>query len=142
MQIKELKNKHYWILEESFTKRLFFLKKMKFDNSPTFQRKFSNIDKIYLSIDWKHKTMRKSRADMNLPNKLTVSRVIMIPFFVYFLLADFSGQLGERYIATAIFIIASLTDFLDGYLARKNNLVTNFGKFLILWQIRCWCVQL
>lgn len=79
---------------------------------------------------------------MNLPNKLTVSRVIMIPFFVYFLLADFSGQLGERYIATAIFIIASLTDFLDGYLARKNNLVTNFGKFLILWQIRCWCVQL
>lgn len=67
---------------------------------------------------------------MNLPNKLTVSRVIMIPFFVYFLLADFSGQLGERYIATAIFIIASLTDFLDGYLARKNNLVTNFGKFL------------
>lgn len=69
---------------------------------------------------------------MNLPNKLTVSRVTMIPFFVYFLLADFGGQLGgiQRYIATAIFIIASLTDFLDGYLARKNNLVTNFGKFM------------
>lgn len=65
---------------------------------------------------------------MNLPNKLTVLRIIMIPFFLFFLLWDF-GAAG-RYIATAIFCIASLTDCLDGYIARKYNLVTNFGKFM------------
>ena len=69
---------------------------------------------------------------MNLPNKLTISRVIMIPFFVFFLLADLDGLPDgmQKYIAAAIFIIASLTDWFDGYLARKNNLVTNFGKFM------------
>ena len=66
---------------------------------------------------------------MNLPNKLTVLRVIMIPFFVAFLLFDITGG-ADKWIALAIFCIASLTDFLDGYLARKNNLVTNFGKFM------------
>ena len=66
---------------------------------------------------------------MNLPNKLTILRVIMIPFFVFFMLAPYFEGYGN-YIAVAIFIIASLTDFLDGYLARKNNLVTNFGKFM------------
>lgn len=66
---------------------------------------------------------------MNLPNKLTTFRVILIPFFVFFLLTDHVGQWG-KWIALAIFIIASLTDFLDGYLARKYNLVTNFGKFM------------
>ena len=65
---------------------------------------------------------------MNLPNKLTVIRVIMIPFFVFFMLNDM-GVYG-KWIALAIFVIASFTDFLDGYLARKNNLVTNFGKFM------------
>ena len=66
---------------------------------------------------------------MNLPNKLTILRVIMIPFFVFFMLApDFDGY--GNYIAVAIFIIASCTDFLDGYLARRDNLVTNFGKFM------------
>lgn len=67
---------------------------------------------------------------MNLPNKLTTLRVIMIPFFVFFLL----WQNGENYIfrmiALALFIIASLTDLLDGKIARKYNLVTNFGKFM------------
>lgn len=69
---------------------------------------------------------------MNLPNKLTLVRVIMIPFFVLFMLADFSRYIGGsgKYIATAIFVAASLTDWFDGYLARKNNLVTNFGKFM------------
>lgn len=69
---------------------------------------------------------------MNLPNKLTISRVVMIPFFVFFLLADFGNRPDsiQKYIAAAIFIIASLTDWFDGYLARKNNLVTNFGKFM------------
>ncbi len=64
---------------------------------------------------------------MNLPNKLTVLRVILIPFFVVALLAPIPGG---KYIATAIFIIASLTDLLDGKIARKYNLVTNFGKFM------------
>lgn len=66
---------------------------------------------------------------MNLPNKLTMLRVCMIPFFVLFLLTDLGGSMG-KYIACAIFIAASFTDFLDGYLARKHNLVTNFGKFM------------
>ena len=66
---------------------------------------------------------------MNLPNKLTVLRVIMIPFFVVFMLTDITGG-ASKYIALAIFCVASFTDFLDGHLARKHNLVTNFGKFM------------
>ncbi len=66
---------------------------------------------------------------MNLPNKLTLFRVILIPFFVFFLLAPYFPGCGN-YIAVAIFIVASLTDFLDGKIARKYNLVTNFGKFM------------
>ena len=66
---------------------------------------------------------------MNLPNKLTLLRVLLIPFFVFFLLAPAFAANG-KYIATAIFIIASLTDLLDGKIARKYNLVTNFGKFM------------
>ena len=66
---------------------------------------------------------------MNLPNKLTMFRVILIPFFVFFLLCPYFEGYGN-YIATAIFIIASLTDMLDGKIARKYNLVTNFGKFM------------
>ena len=65
---------------------------------------------------------------MNLPNKLTVFRVILIPFFVLFLLVDITAY--DEWIALAIFIIASFTDFLDGHIARKYNLVTNFGKFM------------
>ena len=67
---------------------------------------------------------------MNLPNKLTVLRVIMIPFFVVMLMLDGGMNQTYRYIAAAIFILASLTDFLDGNIARKYNLVTNFGKFM------------
>ena len=66
---------------------------------------------------------------MNTPNKLTIARVIMIPFFVAFLMYDIAGSAG-KWIDLAIFIIASLTDTLDGYLARRDNLVTNFGKFM------------
>lgn len=65
---------------------------------------------------------------MNLPNKLTMLRVCMIPFFIFFLL-DTKIPHGN-YIACGIFILASLTDWFDGYLARKHNLVTNFGKFM------------
>ena len=66
---------------------------------------------------------------MNLPNKLTVLRVIMIPFFVAFLLFDITGS-ADKWIALVIFCVASLTDMLDGKIARKHNLVTNFGKFM------------
>ena len=67
---------------------------------------------------------------MNLPNKLTILRVIMIPFFVAALLYDRGANQNMRYVAAALFIIASLTDMLDGKIARKYNLVTNFGKFM------------
>ena len=67
---------------------------------------------------------------MNLPNKLTILRVIMIPFFVAALLYDGGANQNMRYVAAAIFIIASLTDMLDGKIARKYDLVTNFGKFM------------
>ena len=66
---------------------------------------------------------------MNLPNKLTMFRVFMIPFFVIFMLVNVTGEY-DKYIAVAIFIIASLTDMLDGKIARKYNLVTNFGKYM------------
>ena len=66
---------------------------------------------------------------MNLPNKLTILRVLMIPFFVLFMLWDITSA-ADKWIAAAIFIVASLTDMLDGKIARKYNLVTNFGKFM------------
>ena len=66
---------------------------------------------------------------MNLPNKLTVLRVLMVPFFVLFMLTDLGG-VANKWIALAIFVVASLTDLLDGKIARKYNLVTNFGKFM------------
>lgn len=65
---------------------------------------------------------------MNLPNKLTLLRVFMIPFFIFFLLSN--NIQYSNYIACGIFCAASLTDWCDGYLARKHNLVTNFGKFM------------
>ena len=66
---------------------------------------------------------------MNLPNKLTVLRVVMVPFFVFFMLTD-AGGAANKWIALAIFIVASLTDMLDGKIAWKYNLITNFGKFM------------
>ena len=66
---------------------------------------------------------------MNLPNKLTVLRVIMVPFFVFFMLTGVGGA-ANKWIALIIFCVASLTDMLDGKIARKYNLVTNFGKFM------------
>jgi len=65
---------------------------------------------------------------MNLPNKLTLLRVFMVPVFLVFALIDTIPY--NEFIAVGIFAIASITDALDGYIARKNNLVTNFGKFL------------
>lgn len=63
---------------------------------------------------------------MNLPNKLTLMRIILIPIFMIVL---YWGFPGASYVALAIFVIASLTDWLDGKIARARNLVTDFGKF-------------
>ena len=63
---------------------------------------------------------------MNLPNKLTILRIILIPVFMGIL---YWGFHGATYVALVVFIIASLTDMLDGKIARKYNLVTDFGKF-------------
>ena len=83
---------------------------------------------------------------MNLPNKLTLLRVILVPVFMAVLYLDFAGA---AWVALAIFIIASLTDLLDGKIARKYNLVTDFGKFAdpladkmlttaaMLWFVEC-----
>ena len=70
---------------------------------------------------------------MNLPNKLTILRTIMIPFFLVFLymsVMEYHDFGWFKWVALGVFIAASLTDMLDGKIARKYNLVTNFGKFM------------
>ena len=67
---------------------------------------------------------------MNLPNKLTIIRVCLIPFFVAALLFDHGNNYTMRIVANVLFIVASLTDLFDGKIARKYNLVTNVGKFM------------
>jgi CDP-diacylglycerol---glycerol-3-phosphate 3-phosphatidyltransferase len=76
---------------------------------------------------------------MNLPNKLTLSRILMIPIFILLLSFPFDWGVWDigknelpvaHFVAALIFIIASTTDWVDGYIARKYNLVTNLGKFL------------
>ena len=65
---------------------------------------------------------------MNLPNKLTVLRIVMVPFFVFFMLGSF---VPHRYLwALLLFCAASYTDHLDGKIARRDNLITNFGKLM------------
>lgn len=67
---------------------------------------------------------------MNLPNKLTLLRVVLIPVFVVLLLLEGGQNYTLRIAALIVFCVASFTDFLDGQIARRNNLVTNFGKFM------------
>lgn len=67
---------------------------------------------------------------MNLPNKLTILRIILIPFMMFFYLASFIPFGIGKIVALVIFIVAALTDLLDGKIARKHNIVTNLGKFL------------
>lgn len=69
----------------------------------------------------------KFLKQMNLPNKLTLIRILLVPVFVLFLLLPFKGSCVGAFI---VFVIASYTDHLDGKIARKRNIVTNFGKFL------------
>lgn len=64
---------------------------------------------------------------MNLPNRLTLLRIGLIPFFMLAFYFDFSSM---KIMATVIFILASITDFADGYIARKQNLITDFGKVM------------
>ena len=64
---------------------------------------------------------------MNLPNKLTILRLVFIPFYVFFLMTDYFSF--TSHVALVIFGLASFTDTLDGIIARKYNLVTDFGKF-------------
>lgn len=66
---------------------------------------------------------------MNLANKLTMFRIILVPIFMFFLLAKVFPSYGQ-YVAAVIFIIASITDSLDGYIARSRNQITKFGKFM------------
>ncbi len=76
---------------------------------------------------------------MNLPNKITISRILLIPLFLVIILIDFNwGNMVlfgaempvNHFVGALIFILASVTDWIDGHYARKHNLVTNFGKFL------------
>lgn len=68
---------------------------------------------------------------MNLPNKLTLARVILAPAFMVFMVLDFGDTIKWNYlVALVLFCAASITDFADGHIARKYNLITNFGKFL------------
>ena len=67
---------------------------------------------------------------MNLPNKLTMFRDVLIPVFIVVLMSGLIAEPASRYIAVVIFCVASFTDYLDGHIARKYNLVTNFGKFM------------
>ena len=81
------------------------------------------------------KGMVSNMGNMNLPNKLTIVRVIMIVPFIVFLLGGQAGWFGENTmiadaIAFVLFVTASLTDLIDGKIARKYKLVTNFGKFM------------
>jgi cardiolipin synthase len=67
---------------------------------------------------------------MTLPNKITITRLILLPFFIWAVVSYFPGQQNLRYIALSIFIIACLTDFMDGYLARRFKQRTDLGRIL------------
>ena len=67
---------------------------------------------------------------LNLPNSITLARLVLIPFFMFFMFVPVLSDTATRLLVAAIFGVTAFTDFLDGYLARKLNLVTDFGKFL------------
>lgn len=67
---------------------------------------------------------------MNIPNRLSLTRIILLPFMMFFYMTTLIPSQYSKIVALVIFIVASLTDFLDGYIARKYNLITDFGKFI------------
>src|SRR3954470_4877972 len=67
-------------------------------------------------------------SNWNVPNALTTLRIVMVPFFGWVLLHDGGSSIGWRWVAWVLFVLAMITDKIDGDLARKHNLVTNFGK--------------
>ncbi|PWM00006.1 MAG: CDP-diacylglycerol--glycerol-3-phosphate 3-phosphatidyltransferase [Clostridiales bacterium] len=73
---------------------------------------------------------RRFAVKLNLPNKLTIARMVMVPFLMIFIAFDFGLGVWSRLIAAVFFGAASFTDFVDGHIARRDGLVTNFGKFL------------
>ena len=77
-----------------------------------------------------NETKEQTKEPLNLPNRLTIARVILIPFFMIFLIFPILPEVWTRIVSAAIFILASITDMLDGMIARRFNLVTDFGKFL------------
>ena len=87
---------------------------------------------------------------LNLPNKLTLDRIILVPFFMIFILYSPFGSTWSRIIASAIFILTALTDLFDGKIARSRGLVTDFGKFLdpladkmmIIGAFLCFCTSI
>ena len=79
----------------------------------------------------KIKIKKKGDEYMNLPNKLTCLRMILIPFFLFFMIfPNICGFVLSRLISAALFGVTAYTDFLDGRIARKYNLITDFGKFM------------
>ena len=83
--------------------------------------------------------MKGMTLAMNLPNKLTLLRVILVPFFLLFLLVDQIPLHGLW--ALVIFAAASITDAMDGHIARSRGLITDFGKFSTRLPIRCWYLR-
>ncbi len=67
---------------------------------------------------------------LNLPNKLTLARMILVPVCMFLIMAEFIPEMWARILGTVVFILTSLTDMLDGKIARKYHLITDFGKFL------------
>lgn len=73
---------------------------------------------------------KKRQSALNLPNTLSLLRMILVPFFVWAVLAMDMTSTAGRLVPAALFALTSFTDFLDGFIARRYNLITNFGKFL------------
>ena len=86
-----------------------------------------NLNEKQINKDSRAYRFAAGKGVMNLPNKLTISRVAMIPVFILFFYLEFTGH---YFVALGVFAIASLTDLFDGKIARKYNLITNLGKFL------------
>ena len=72
----------------------------------------------------------EGRKKINLPNKMTIFRVILVPVFMVFILIPFLGDVWSRILAAALILIAAITDLIDGIIARKLNLITDFGKLM------------